>query len=82
MNKFFESLPRGSMISVEKSISVDGFLEVDGQELLKSQHPILFDVLRGNVTDLGESFVLPSKVHLGTYFTDFDPTKMKIIIKF
>lgn len=79
--EFLFSLPLGTMIAVDKSFSVDGFLEVNGQELQKSEHTSLFDVLKGNVIDNDSTFVLPSRSHIQAYFSDFDPDTMKIIIK-
>lgn len=79
--EFLISLPLGTMIAVDKSFSVDGFLEVNGQEMQKSEHTSLFHALKGNVVDNDSTFILPRRSHIQTYFSDFDPDTMKIIIK-
>jgi hypothetical protein len=69
------------MLAVDATFDVDGFLEVRGQEMAKSEHLTLFEVLRGNVIDKQSTFLLPTKKHISTYFSNFNPDTMKIVIK-
>lgn len=67
-------LPIGYMINFPCDVCPTNFIEVDGQRLSKSEYQDVFDVLRGNVIDDGDTFVLPKKSDLVKKFSDTSTT--------
>lgn len=56
------------------------FIEVDGQRLSKCQYSEVYDILRGNVAEDGEFFILPIKAKVRELFSSTDVND-KIILK-
>lgn len=75
---FLASLPIGYMFAYPNTDLPVDYMEVNGQRLLKSDYPILHEVLSGNVIDDGEYFVLPNSSSVSGMFND---QKAKIIVK-
>lgn len=71
-------LPIGYMISFPYDNFPSNFIEVDGQRLSKADYQDVFDVLKGNVVDDGDTFVLPQK---SLVTTKFSSSAGKIIMK-
>lgn len=67
-------LPIGYMINFPCSVCPNNFIEVDGQRLSKAEYQDVFDVLRGNVVDDGDTFILPKKADLAKKFNDVNAT--------
>ncbi len=67
-------LPVGYMINFPSGVYPTNFIEVDGQRLSKMEYQDVFDVLRGNVIDDGDTFVLPKKSELVKKFSDINAT--------
>jgi hypothetical protein len=63
-----EWLPVGYMINFPYDNFPINFIEVDGQTLSKSEYQDVFDILKGNVIDEGDTFVLPRKDVLKVLF--------------
>lgn len=57
------------------------FMEVDGQELSKIEHHAVFENLKGSVVEVGDKFVLPTKMELVKLFNCTNDLKSKIILK-
>ena len=75
------SLPIGYMFNYPHDDVPDDFIVVVGQKLLKSEYMDLYQILRGNVPECGEHFILPDVKSLMTLFDQKLPTS-KIIIKY
>jgi len=71
-------LPVGYMINFPTDNFPSNFIEVDGQRLCKKEHQDVFEILKGNVKDDVDSFVLPTKMELSNKFNSFTG---KIILK-
>lgn len=71
-------LPVGYMINFPNDQFPSNFIEVDGQRLSKKEYQDVFDILRGNVVDDNDSFVLPTKLELSK---KFQSKEGKIILK-
>lgn len=78
---FLTALPVGYMTCFSNSEVPEGFIEIDGQRMIKKDNINLFNILRGNVIDDGDTFVLPNKEKISSMFKGFDPQKSKIILK-
>lgn len=71
-------LPVGYMINFPYGNYPTNFIEVDGQRLCKKQYQDVFEILKGNVIDDVDSFVLPTKTELSKKFNSLSGT---IILK-
>lgn len=71
-------LPVGYMINFPNGNFPNNFIEVDGQRLSKKEYQDVFEILKGNVIDDTDSFVLPTKLELSEKFNSLDG---KIILK-
>jgi hypothetical protein len=79
--EFLKVMPVGYMTPFSGDVIPEGFMEVNGQRLLKSPNMRLFNILRGVVVDDDVYFVLPTKQKVSTLFSGFDPEKSRIIMK-
>lgn len=66
----FSWLPIGYMIACPNDIVPTNFIEVDGQRLSKTEYGDVFDILRGNVIDNGDTFLLPKKETIQNLFSN------------
>lgn len=82
---FLKVMPIGYMTAFVGDTIPTGFIEVDGQKLIKSDNMKLFNILRGVVLDQGDYFVLPDKRKIfeisKSNFGGVDVQKSKIIMK-
>lgn len=76
--EFLSWLPVGYMIVSPQQFIPENFIEVNGQRLSKLEFPELFDMLRGNVIEENEHFVLPKQSEL---CKKFPSNNGKIILK-
>jgi hypothetical protein len=79
--EFLKVMPVGYMTPFAGDVIPDGFMEVNGQRLIKGDNMRLFNILRGVVVDDDVYFVLPTKQKLSSMFNGFDPQKSRIIMK-
>jgi hypothetical protein len=79
--EFLKVMPVGYMTPFSGDAIPQGFMEVNGQRLIKCDNMRLFNVLRGVVVDDDVYFVLPTKQKLSSLFSGFDPEKSRIIMK-
>jgi len=77
VSEVLEWLPVGYMINFPSDNFPSNFIEVDGQRLSKKDYQDVFDILKGNVIDDNDTFVLPTKSHLASKFNSL----CRIIIK-
>lgn len=79
--EFLKVMPVGYMMPFSGDTIPQGFMEVNGQRLIKSDNLRLFNILKGIVIDDDVYFVLPTKQKVSALFNGFDPEKGKIIIR-
>jgi hypothetical protein len=75
------SLPVGYMFNYPLDDVPENFIEVFGQNLLKSEYMDLYQILRGNVSENGDYFTLPDAKTLMSLF-DQSAATSKIIIRY
>jgi hypothetical protein len=77
----FPWLPIGHMIAYSGPIPTN-FLAVDGQKLYKSEHPTVYNTLRGCVVEDEDTFALPRKENVAHLFSSYhDGVDYNIIIR-
>lgn len=78
-------MPIGYMTAFQGDSIPTGFIEVNGQKLLKSENQKLFNILKGVVTEDGDHFILPNKQKIfdisKSNFGGMDIQTCKIIMK-
>lgn len=72
-------LPIGYMTSYNGD-TPNNFIEVDGQKLSKADYSEVYEILKGNVVEDGDFFILPIKSVVQGLFS-LDDAKYKIILK-
>ena len=72
-------LPIGYMATYMGELP-ENFIEVNGQRLSKMQYEEVYDILRGNVKEDGDFFILPLKADVQNLFSLVD-SDHKIILK-
>jgi hypothetical protein len=81
MLNFLASLPVGYMFCYSGCDVPDDYIEVNGQRLLKSEYPMLHQILLGNVIDDGTHFILPDSSKVRLLFDDTPNTKIIVKIR-
>lgn len=79
--EFLKVMPVGYMTPFQGDVIPVGFMEVNGQRLIKRDNMSLFNMLRGVVVDEDVYFSLPTKEKVSSMFSGIDSQKSKIIIK-
>jgi hypothetical protein len=80
-SEFLKIMPVGYMTPFSGDEIPTGFMEVNGQRLIKSDNMKLFNILRGIVVDEDIYFMLPTKQKVSSLFSGFDSQKCKIIMR-
>lgn len=80
-SEFLKVMPVGYMTPFFGDEIPQGFVEVNGQRLAKTDNMKLFNTLRGVVEDDGSHFVLPTKQKISKLFSGFDSDRGKIIMR-
>lgn len=78
---FLASLPVGYMFCYRGENIPDDYVEVAGQRLLKSEYPLLHEILLGNVIDDGNYFILPESSKIRELFDDTSDSKIIVKIR-
>lgn len=81
LRAMLSSLPVGYMFNYPHADIPEDFIEVSGQKLLKRDYMDLYQIMRGNVSECGEHFILPDVSSLMSLFDDVETTHT-IIIKY